>query len=244
MIRAGKAGDVVERIKTALTSLPANDPLAAKLKVYQIATEATKGPAAGTNTITVTGTTFATGAAVQFQSAATCSTNPGTVVAGSVVNATSVTVQSPATSISVVVPALTAGVGYNLCAYTSSAVTGTQTVVTTTNPYTPHAALTSLGVTPTSGPATGSVVTVSDAATQFGSGTAVEFNTSSCPATYAATAGSTTVFAGTVAAFTPGTTSLSVTAPTVLDPPPAGDAPLRLLPHSPIEPAPPPGVRS
>src|SRR5256885_6659101 len=99
----------------------------------------TVGPAAGTNTINVSGTTFAAGAAVQFQSAATCSTNPGTVAAGSVVNATAVTRQSPATSNNAPVPAPTARVGYNVFAHTTTAVPGPPTAGTPPHPYTPHA---------------------------------------------------------------------------------------------------------
>src|SRR5256714_1088202 len=168
----------------------------------------TKGPAAGTNTINVSGTTFAAGAAVQFQSAATCSTNPGTVAAGTVVNATTVTTFTPgATSLNVTAPtALSRTATYYVCTYTGSATTSALISGTSAAVY----AVQGMVPVPASGPAAGTnTIVLTDANATFGASTAVEFNTTGCPTTYATP--SATVVSGAVTAFT--NTTLSVTAP-------------------------------
>src|SRR5690348_1404430 len=97
---ATRVGTVLAMVSGAVVGI-ATPSFAATLTVTP-----TKGPAAGTQTIVVSGATFAAGAAVEFQTATTCSTTYATAAAGSVIVAPTATVNSPATTMNVVVPTL------------------------------------------------------------------------------------------------------------------------------------------
>src|SRR5579859_2696892 len=174
----------------------------------------TKGPAAGTNKITVTGGTYAAGASVLFApaSAGSCPATY-TAPAGGTVGASTVVVNTAApTSLTVTVPTLSSGTNYFVCSYASTTAGAAQTSATATAAYSAVAAGT-LTISPTSG-AAGATVTGTDNSTAFGSGsTAVELNTASCPTTYTST--SATVINTTVGNVT-GTSTVPFTVPTGL----------------------------
>src|SRR5438874_1023555 len=151
----------------------------------------TKGPAAGTNIINVSGTTFATGAAVQFNVSscpATYAAVSTTVYAGTIVGLTPGT-----TSLTVNVPsALSKTATYYVCTYTGAATTSALISGTSSATY----AVQGLTPGPASGPAAGTnTIVLTDANATFGASTAVEFNTTGCPTTYATP--SATVVSGT-----------------------------------------------
>lgn len=170
-----------------------------------------KGPATGTNTITLSGGDFTGGASsgVQFNTAATC---PATYTTPSTTIKTALNVVVNDADLDVVVPALTAATTYNICVYAAKVVASSAlTDGTTTKPYTAVAAGTALSLSPTNGASTGGdTITLTDTSTAFGAGTAVEFATT-CPTTYGAA--SATVLPGTSVVVTPGATTLNVNSP-------------------------------
>jgi hypothetical protein len=204
--QAARAG-LVLAVAAGMVAVAATPSFAAVAVLSQ-----TKGPAAGTNKLTVTGTTFAAGAAVLFTTAACPATY--TAPTTGIIGASAVVVNTVApTSLTVTVPALTATTSYNVCSYAGAVAGNAQTSATTGAPYLATAVLSSLAVSPTSAGA-GTTTTATDAATAFGAGSvAAEFNLASCPATYAAT--SSSVVAGTPGTAT-GTSSVPITVPTGL----------------------------
>lgn len=204
--RAARAG-LVAAMAAGMVAVTATPSFAVAAVLSQ-----TKGPAAGTNKITVTGATFATGAAVLFTTAGCPATY--TAPTTGIIGATAVVVNTVApTSLSVTVPTLSAATNYNVCAYAGAVAGNAQTAATTAAPYLATGTLSSMTVSPTSA-APGATITATDNATAFGAGSvAVEFSTASCAATYATT--TSTIVAGTPGTVT-GTSTMPITVPSGL----------------------------
>src|SRR5688572_28837682 len=114
IVRYGSAIALVTAVSAVGLSTPA-------LAAPAITPNQTRGPALGTNNISLTGITFPATPAVQFQTDATCTANYSTPSTASPsatrINGTVVSGASTASLVVTVPATLTAGTAYNICVY-------------------------------------------------------------------------------------------------------------------------------
>jgi len=180
--------------------------------VFAITVVPASGPTSGSNVVTVTApeSIFNGTHRVQFSLLPCASTLP-TATGGVIVNATVAVLGGLDDELTVTVPALLA-TSYYVCVYPPVAGGTTLIAATASAAYTagPAGALT---LDTSSGPAGGGTsVVLTDASARFPTGTAVQLRPDACGPTFTTPAGNI-VNAATLAPFTAGATSLTITTP-------------------------------